>query len=831
MPTSLENNNKQQSEEVSPAVSEQEFHEPGSTDLPFEPPRQDGGNSEDTVRQLLTFFLNGPVSADADTRTAENLPGPALLYQYRDLSRIRYDFPACLNEADTDSAAVRSLTAVVDELVSRLADDTDAGQGLKQHLYRLESEIRVLAEHHHDIGFLKLWDRAGKNLLSSSKLSREKKALLRENLDTARQGLEIDYKIIPCDADAPAQLLSTLMVSHWQQRCSKWREQLELLILQLQDILSVDFEHSVKAKSPDYLREATSTDDIDFEAMASMLATDHLGDPLALTRRERIQTTLETLLQVKPLFDPVISGEKRETALPFSIRTIFNDCSTALDAYQTRMRIMIEFFKAGRIAQLEVENRYREASHDDFFRHFTVSHLSADELVLCPPVLLGLDKDSFAQGGGTELLEIMGSGLNIKVLLLIDDLYNSEQMTSRSTMLIDWPARLANMLMALNHVYVLQSPASRLSSLHNGILEGLDYEGPALFSVYTGKKENRAALPAYLDAASATESRTFPLFFFNPGKGQTQAERMDVSDNSQCDQDWPVEPFTYQTANDDDVTVDLAFTPADFLLCDPRFITQFRCIPAEQWHESMLPLQDYLSLDPEALQNRIPYLLTVDNDGRLGRVIMTRSIVEWVQQCASFWHNLQELGGINNSFALKLIATEKDRLASDMQEQVDALEEKYAIQLDQDIGKLTGEIIQRIAAQLLLDAAGSTEIPIRATTAPTVESTPPAPSPEISETAPEQEEEEDEDEIGAFDEAYIETPRCTSCDDCTNLNGQQFAYDENKQAYIKDAAAGPYKDLVRAAELCPVKIIHPGKPKNPAETGLEELLKRAAPFM
>ena len=57
-----------------------------------------------------------------------------------------------------------------------------------------------------------------------------------------------------------------------------------------------------------------------------------------------------------------------------------------------------------------------------------------------------------------------------------------------------------------------------------------------------------------------------------------------------------------------------------------------------------------------------------------------------------------------------------------------------------------------------------------------------------------------------------------------------FAYDGNKQAYIADLNAGTYAQLVEAAESCQVSIIHPGKPRNPNEAGLEELLKRAEVF-
>lgn len=80
------------------------------------------------------------------------------------------------------------------------------------------------------------------------------------------------------------------------------------------------------------------------------------------------------------------------------------------------------------------------------------------------------------------------------------------------------------------------------------------------------------------------------------------------------------------------------------------------------------------------------------------------------------------------------------------------------------------------------------------------------------------------------DEPYIETPRCTTCNECTTLNGRMFAYNENRQAYIADPSAGTYRELVEAAEGCQVAIIHPGEPRDPSEPGLDELRARAESF-
>ena len=80
------------------------------------------------------------------------------------------------------------------------------------------------------------------------------------------------------------------------------------------------------------------------------------------------------------------------------------------------------------------------------------------------------------------------------------------------------------------------------------------------------------------------------------------------------------------------------------------------------------------------------------------------------------------------------------------------------------------------------------------------------------------------------DEAWIDTARCPSCNECQTINDKMFKYNDNKQAYITDVRAGTFRQMVEAAEVCQVSIIHPGKPWNPNEPGLAELLVRAEPF-
>jgi len=87
-----------------------------------------------------------------------------------------------------------------------------------------------------------------------------------------------------------------------------------------------------------------------------------------------------------------------------------------------------------------------------------------------------------------------------------------------------------------------------------------------------------------------------------------------------------------------------------------------------------------------------------------------------------------------------------------------------------------------------------------------------------------------EEEEGLALEPYIDSARCTACNECTNINKRMFAYNDKKQAYIKDPKAGTFKELVMAAERCTVRIIHPGTPLNKKEKDLDKWIKRAEPF-
>jgi ferredoxin len=203
----------------------------------------------------------------------------------------------------------------------------------------------------------------------------------------------------------------------------------------------------------------------------------------------------------------------------------------------------------------------------------------------------------------------------------------------------------------------------------------------------------------------------------------------------------------------------------------------------------MVPAAQWIAQAPNESADSVPYVLVADSNNVLARAIVDERAIGAARRCLDSWHRLQEHGGVHNSFAERLLAREK---------------QVWDEQKRQEI-----ENLKPAAAAAAPVAAPS----VVAAPAAAVVAEPVAAEPQRSP-----------------DEAYIETERCSTCNECTLLNDRMFKYNENKQAYIADIKAGTYAQLVEAAENCQLGIIHPGKPVNPSEPGLEDLIARAEPF-
>jgi ferredoxin len=814
--------------------------------LPVEPtPASEASEPSESIatrNELLTFFYyghrdeNAGSAGEAPAAKPAARPVPALLYEYGDLSKVRHEYPICLF-THGPNAPGRTLMEVFNDLIEAESDDSDVGRRFRQHALRLEVAVRSLTSGVATPGRLSdLCVKAADELLESAGMPEERAAKFREDLDKARQALPVDGDVISCTPDAPARMLEAAMGAFWSERASQYLEQLDKLVRETENILTAADSRSQDAQSAEQLAEATpGENELDFDAMSDILGESHLSEPLPEERRQRIGDALKTIRRVRPLFASA-TGTAEPGEPPFPLETVVNDCPAAEKQHVARMLVMCEFFKCVRIARLEVDNKYHEEAHDPFFSHFDESELTDEELSYCPPVLMRLDSTFINKARKIELLNLLTAGTPVKVLVQLDDLCYIGK-NGNASVAPAWTSQIAAMVAAMGNVYVSQSAVSRPTFVNAALMDGLRYNGPALFSVYSPPAASDPDLDTYLLAAAAEESRTFPSFTYDPGKGATLLNRVNVRENPQNERVWPTGTFVYQTETEERRTLDLPFTPVDFLLADSRFDDLFWEVPPSKWHPWMVPLSEYLQPaepveDDDDAEPRIPYVTAVNADNMVARIVLTRQVLTAVDRAAQTWRSLQEMGGIDNSHALALIADEKQRLADEKQREIEEIEKKYSAELERDLGELSEEIIRRIAGQLIAQGQA-------APTFSAFPSTPAAPAGAPSLPAAQEaatpapagvEEAEEEEEAVTFDDPYIDTPLCTSCNDCMKINAQVFLYNENKQAYIGDTSTATFEQLVTAAEKCPVHIIHPGKPKNPNEPNLDALVARAAKF-
>ncbi|MBI4467130.1 MAG: 4Fe-4S binding protein [Acidobacteria bacterium] len=167
--------------------------------------------------------------------------------------------------------------------------------------------------------------------------------------------------------------------------------------------------------------------------------------------------------------------------------------------------------------------------------------------------------------GFQALSRLLTSGMDIKVLVLDTQVYsNTGGQASGSTFLAQ-EAKMAavgkespgkverrkelGLISALHpNVFVAQTTPAHINHFYRAVLEANAFPGPAVVIAYSacmpehGIGDDQAAEQAKL----AVESRAFPLFVYDPRKGERMRERFDLRGNPAVKEDWYVNPKTGQ---------------------------------------------------------------------------------------------------------------------------------------------------------------------------------------------------------------------------------------------------------------------------------------------
>ena len=798
-----------------------------------------GGADADVIDQLRRFHYGEPAAA-ANTTLPSGAVLPALLNAYRDASAIRYQYPLFLIPPDGTTLSVLAKPAseyLLESLEALAPDDNDA-RILKDNLPWVDRYLRQKLE--------------GSDPVDATELFAEAAAALQEQLDLdpgSREKLDAELARLKGTIAAGGQFLSYgprvslhLMLHAIRHRHGQGRQQLRQKIDKqihgLQSLLDVEKAKSADANEPGSVKTSVGTGSRHFDsgALSGMLEHRVQGSVEMLAeRRGRIEQALQELQawQDSPVLVRFVGLDPGFGNLP-ELELINSDdpCATATEVFARDAADFARLFAALRISALEIDAQYTPAIHDSWFASFDWQAFSNEEMQLVTRVVALVSADYLAGDGLPSFSHLLGSRLPVHVLSWVRA-YDNPAAKAGENPFDSYRFELGNFGIGHRQVVVAQSSAARHEDLLSGFLSALDSNRTSLHLINRGtqSKTKKPLLDAWFVASAALESRAHPFILVNPDAGDRAAERVSFGGNPQADSDWPVEKLEYRNADGEVTEMDLAFTFADYALLIPTLHEHFRMVPVGFESADLVPVDQYLASEEQLVDHAVPYIWAIDDQGVLVRLVVSRALVFACRDRLNYWHSLQELAGIQNFYVEEAIdriieeqraaiEAEREQLLQEHQEQLESARSEAA-------GEAMGQLVDVLmGADLSGMVAGGSPLATMPAAAPAETQ---APAEDAAAEAEPEVEEEAEEEL-SFDEPWLDTVMCTTCDDCMGINKMMFVYNDDKQAIIKDVKAGPYADLVAAAEICPAKCIHPGKPLDANEPGLDDLIARAAPF-
>jgi ferredoxin len=785
-----------------------------------------------TLLSLLRRFHFGEPSAAAETVVPDGATLPALLHPYRDASTIRYEYPLYLAPADAgaDTPVALALTDLLAASVEAFAPGEDNAKILKDNLPWLERYFREALTGPDLVDARGLFDEAAALMPERLGLTGEGGEALQGHLAALRKAFHEGSHILGYGPDAPLHLLVHAIERRGAQLGTDLQADIEHKMRAVEALLQVE-----AAKGDGAAPAGAATDLLDAGKLADLLKTRAKGSvAMDDARRARLENALAVLRAWQA--DPVLVRLVGQVDNPHfdELKTVDivaseDPCERAAELFVQDAARYAELFAALRIAALEIDDRYDPAIHDSWFAGFDWQAFSDEELQHVPRIVARVSADYLACEGLPAFSRLLGSRMPVHIVSWVRA-YDNPGAVPGDGPFDAYRVELAYFGVGHRQVVVSQASAARHADMLAGFQCALECNRTSLHLINRGTQTQaeRPILDPWFVASAALESRAHPFLLVNPDAGDHAAERIRFDGNPQAENDWPVETLTYTASDGEQREMELAFTFADYALLMPTLHEHFRVVPSGFESPDLVPVADYLAADAAASDRQVPFVWGIDEAGELVRLVISRALCFACRDRLNYWHTLQELAGVHNFYVEAAVERVLEDARSAAEAERDEMLKAHAQELEEARSEAAGEAMGQLVDVLMGADLSSMvgEVAPATMPAPSVEAEEPA----AAEAEPEAETVVEEEDDVSFDEPWLDSESCTTCDDCININKQMFAYNADKQAYLKDARAGTYADLVKAAEICPAKCIHPGKPLDPNEPGLDDLMARAAPF-
>ena len=602
---------------------------------------------------------------------------------------------------------------------------------------------------------------------------------------------------------------------------------------------------------------------VDTTQLANVVGRRRGGAPLPEARRLRLEAARDRLAAFETAGEPLWivphDGILTDLVAPAQVAAGGHDlCTLAAAAFDEATREVVELARAVRVVRLEAAEAFVPERHEAWLDRFDWRSLAAQELQLVSPILVlfaGVEPFLHALSALSALLL---SGRPVQIVVLSGEAPQQDPLSYRLE-----PAYLG---VAHRQAFVQQGSLAFPLPLAAGFDRALSGRRAGLHVI--DAPDSREAsdtaggeLDAWLVASARVSGRAAPLFRFDPEAGSSWARRLHFDENPEPSADWPSEPLLVATRSAAGATspagaagsagaaasgtpgaaaaagapATAAFTFADAALLDPAWKTHFAlaggpAVPAGE----LRPLADWMDLDEEESVRHLPFVWGADNEGALHRLVVSRVLALATRDRLAYWRTLEELAGVRNEHVEVAVEQARSEAAGRAAREREELVARHARELESLRATSDQRAVDRLISTLfeiapttagamapapqgrsaaaVPDATAAPSAGAAPATTPAAAAAPAAPTEDVAE------------------EAWIDTVLCTSCDECIRKSPGIFAYNADKQAFVKNPRGGSFRDLVIAAEACTAKIIHPGTPWNPAEPDLESSRTRARAF-
>jgi pyruvate ferredoxin oxidoreductase beta subunit len=185
--------------------------------------------------------------------------------------------------------------------------------------------------------------------------------------------------------------------------------------------------------------------------------------------------------------------------------------------------------------------------------------------------------------GFQSLSRLLASGMDINVLVLDTQVYSNTGGQASTATFAGQEAKmaafgknshgkrerrkeLAQICLMHPDIYVAQTTPAHINHFYKAVMEANDYPGPAVINVYTTCQPEHGVpdCNSARQAKMAVDSRAFPIFIYDPRKGERIRERLSLVGNPSQKEDWWTPPKAQKP-----------FTFVDFARTEGRFAKHF----------------------------------------------------------------------------------------------------------------------------------------------------------------------------------------------------------------------------------------------------------------